>query len=114
MDWGILLFLWIGVMGGIVLFTGYSMKAKGQIKVGWFIGRDIAAERCRDIKGFIRAVYPKTMIFGTISVAGAVILVLMSAFDISYLAQLVLLLVIIIGFFWFNHVLKKATKEYLD
>ncbi|MFR7992282.1 MAG: hypothetical protein ACLU61_05005 [Lachnospiraceae bacterium] len=114
MNWGIIFFLWFGVIGAVCLFSGYSMKTKRQIKIGWFIGRDVQAEKCRDIPGFIDAVYPKIMTLGTIATVGAVLMILLEVFEVTELVQLVLMIVILIYYGWFNHHVKKATKQYLD
>lgn len=113
MNWGIIFFAWIAIVGVAFLITGQSMKARGKITVGWFIGQDIKMERCRNVKGFIEYTYPKIMAFGAIATAGAMVLIVFEVLHVAPVAEFVILLVLIVLYFKFNHDIKKATEEYL-
>lgn len=113
MNWGIIFFAWIAIVGIAFLITGQSMKASGKITVGWFIGQDIKMERCRDVNGFIEFTYPKIMAFGVIATVGAIILVLFEVLHVSPIAEFVILVILIVLYFKFNHDIKKATEDYL-
>ncbi len=113
MSWGIIFFVWIAIVAVAILWTGQSMKISGKIKIGWFVGQDIKMEKCRDVKGFINATYPKIMSFGMVALVGACVLIVLEAYKVSAIGELIIMVLLIVLYFVFNRDLKKATKKYL-
>lgn len=115
MNWGIIFFVWIGVVGLAFLWSGQSMKMNNKITVGWLIGQDTRLDKCRDVPGFIAETYPKVMWFGAVIVVAAILLILLEAFHVSYapVVELLVLLALIVMYAVFNHQIKQATQKFL-
>lgn len=109
----IIFYIILAVVGLVCLYNAYEMKAKGNLKIGWFVGQSITKEKCKDIPGFIEATYKPIIIFGTTVVVASVAMIIVQGLNGSRYIQLGVMLGLIILFFWFNSVITKATNKYI-
>lgn len=109
-----------GLINGILIGCGlymaymaYLMKAKGELKTGWLVSKNIDLKKSKDLPGYIKYMFGRTMIFAVITIGYGV----MGMYDL-YVASLgnVMLAAMVIFFailLWYAYESVNASKKYL-
>lgn len=108
--------IWFIGVGAYSFYYAASTKQDGSnIKAGWIVGRNIQLKNCKDTKGFIKAVYRKTIIFACVDIAGGLgIIIGQYATGIGYVIQIISMVVLVIAYLCYSSAIKSAQKTYLS
>lgn len=101
------------IAGLYVLFMGYQMKFKGEIKVGSLIPREANVKKCRDKEAYIKELFPKTMIYGVLVTIWGIVSLANDKFQfLSNNVYLALVAVFLLLTAWFAYAAKKLYEKY--
>lgn len=108
--------LWFIGIGAYSFYYAYATKKDGEnIKAGWIVGKNIQLKNCKDTKGFIKAIYNKTVVFAAIDIIGGIgIIVGQYAAGAGSVVQAFFMLVLVISYLYYSSAVKSAQKTYLS
>jgi len=108
--------IWFIAVGAYSFYYAASTKRDGSnIKAGWIVGRNIQLKNCKDTKGFIKAIYKKTIIFASIDiVCGFGLIIGQYATGVGYVIQIVSMVVLVGAYLYYSSAIKSAQKTYLS
>ncbi len=105
--------IWFIALGAYSFYYASSSKKSGDIKAGWIVGKNIQLKNCKDTKGFINAIYQKTIIFAIVDVCGGLGIIIGTLIDFVVI-ELISMIVLIVFYFWYSSAVKNAEKKYLS
>lgn len=104
--------VWFIALGAYSFYYASFSKKSGNIKAGWIVGRDIQLKDCKDTKGFINAIYNKTLMFATVDVVGGAGIIIGQLIPL-YVMQLICMIILVVFYFWYSSKIKTAQRKYL-
>lgn len=105
--------IWFMALGAYSFYYASSTKKTGNIKAGWVVGKDIQLKNCKDTKGFINAIYNKTLIFASVDMAGGLGIIIGQLVDV-YVVELICMIILVVFYFRYSSQVKDAQKKYLS
>lgn len=113
---GLIVGIWFIAVGAYSFYYAAAIKQDGKnIKTGWIVGRNIQLKNCKDTKGFINAIYKKTLVFAGIDIAGGLGFIIAQYIPkVGYVMKIVCMLVLVIDYFIYSSAIKTAQKTYLS
>ncbi len=102
------------IIGVYVVVVACTMKATGKLTNNMLVGKNIKIERARDPKGFIDAIFVKTVICGIANIlCGFGDFINVTLFGSVWWFKILLMIVYIIIIIWYSKASTKAQQEYL-
>ncbi len=109
-----------GLINGILVGCGlymaymaYLMKAKGELKAGWLVSKNIDLSKSKDLPGYIKYMFGRTIFFAICTTAygllGMYDMYVSSLENVIMLAMLVFFALLL----WFAYESVNASKKYL-
>ncbi len=108
----VVLGIWIIAVGAYMIYYANSMKKTNSVKAGWMVSKDLQLGDCKDIPGYIEAVYPKTIFFGVAVIVLAVLFIIFEVLKQIAFAGLCFFVLIIL-LVWYSIFMSNAQKKYL-
>lgn len=105
--------IWFILLGAYSFYYASSIKSTGNIKAGWIVGKNVQLKNCKDTRGFINAIYQKTMIFAAVAVVGGFGIIIGQLVKVVFV-ELIAMIVLVICYFWYSSSVKSAEKTYLS
>lgn len=114
MEMGLMLDAFIAVMGGYFIYKAVEMKRTGNLAKGIMVSKDFDLSKARDVGGFIRYMYAKTIAVGACAVVCGVVGVMNDLYGGLAMVQLALTGVFFVGVVVFGYLAMKAQKRFLE
>ena len=108
--WTLLDIIFIGA-GLYAFYAFYLMKTKNEVKTNILLSNDVDIKKCKDLKGYISFIAPRTVIFAAsctiYGVTGIINSYVVEVPSVLYTALMIILFIIIV---WFAFQTKKSVK----
>ena len=109
----LMLDMFMAFFGGYLVYAAVKMKQTGELAKGIIVSKDLDLSRARDIPGYIRYMYGKTVAMGLCALACGVTGVLTDLYGGLTAIQLVMSVVFFIVVVVFGVITSKAQKQFL-
>ena len=105
----------IGLACGIYVFYAcLQLKVKGLINTSILLPKSIYPDKCRDKVGYIKEVFPKMLLFGTVITAyGVIELVNTYVVEVGALLAVFMILPFVV-LIWFGVTISRLNKKYFQ
>lgn len=104
----------IAIMGGYFVYKAVEMKRTGNLSKGIMVSKDFDLSKARDVEGFIRFMFPKTVFIGACAALCGIVGVINDLYGGLAMVQLVLTGIFFVFVVIFGYLSVKAQKKYLE